>query len=298
MSSQAFGAALARATLMFDDVGRSAAAASRALELAVAQPAESSWAASALGHALYLSGRSAEARPRLEDLVSQVPPSVQPYAVATALAVLSLIAADQDDGDAASLARRAVATADAQGVSFEPLTGIIDLALGRALGHQGELAGAEVQLERALELFEVDSMGPHRALALLVLASVRHRRGDRPGARALVNQARELIHRFTDPGVLPALLEQAEETIGSAPPQRLKLVEPLTERELIVLRLLPTRLSTREICRELSVSVNTIRSQVQAIYRKLQVSSRAEAVAQARQLGLLPVEPGERSTTR
>jgi LuxR family maltose regulon positive regulatory protein len=55
-----------------------------------------------------------------------------------------------------------------------------------------------------------------------------------------------------------------------------------------VLRLLPTRLSTREISRELSVSVTTVRSQVQAIYRKLQASTRAEAVARAGELDLLP----------
>ena len=61
-----------------------------------------------------------------------------------------------------------------------------------------------------------------------------------------------------------------------------------TERELTVLRLLPTRLSTREIARELHVSPNTVRSHVQAIYRKLQVNSRAEAVTHGRQLGLLP----------
>ena len=97
MRSQAFGAALARATLMFDDVGRSAAAARRALELAGDQPAEFSWAGSALGQALYLAGQAAEARPWLEDLVSQVPASVQPYAVVTALAVLSLLAGDADD---------------------------------------------------------------------------------------------------------------------------------------------------------------------------------------------------------
>jgi LuxR family transcriptional regulator, maltose regulon positive regulatory protein len=288
MSSQAFGAALARATLLFDDVGRAAAAARCALELAGGQAAESAWAGSALGQTLYLSGRSAEARPWLEDLVSQVPASVQPYAVVTALAVLSLIAADQDDDAAASLARGAVATAEAQGVNFEPLSGIVYLALGRALERQGELAEAEIQLGRALALFEVDSMSLYRALALLVLASVRHGRGDRPGARTLVDQAHNLIDQFTDPGVLPALLEQAEKRLGSPPPQRLALVEPLTERELTVLRLLPTRLSTREISREFSVSVNTVRSQVQAIYRKLGVSSRAEAVTQARQLGLLP----------
>jgi LuxR family maltose regulon positive regulatory protein len=288
MRSQAFGAALARATLMFDDVGRSAAAASRALELAGDQPAEFSWAGSALGQALYLSGQAAEARPWLEDLVSQVPASVQPYAVVTALAVLSLIAADQDDPDAASLARGAVATAEAHGVNFEPLSGIVYLALGRALARQGELAEAEVQLGRALELFEVDSMGLHRTLALLVLAWVRHGRGDLPGARALVDQARELVKQSTDPGMLPSLLEQAEEALGSRPRRPVQVAAPLTERELAVLRLLPTRLSTREIARELSVSVTTVRSQVQAIYRKLQVGSRAEAVTHARQLGLLP----------
>jgi LuxR family maltose regulon positive regulatory protein len=213
---------------------------------------------------------------------------VQPYAVVTALAVLSLIAADQDDPAAVSLARRAVATAEAQGVSFEPLSGIVYLALGRVLARQGELAEAEVQLGRALELFEVDSMGLHRTLALLVLASVRHGRGDLPGARALADQAHKLVEQSTDPGVLPSVLEQAEEALGSRPHRPLPVAVPLTERELAVLRLLPTQLTTREIGRELAVSPNTVRSHVQAIYRKLQVNSRAEAVAHARQLGLLP----------
>jgi LuxR family maltose regulon positive regulatory protein len=288
MSSQAFGAALARATLIFDDVGRSAAAARRAMELAGAQPAETSWAGSALGQALYLAGQAAQARPRLQELVSQVPASVQPYAVVTALAVLSLLAADQDDPAAAALASRALATADAHGIDFEPLSGIVYLALGRALARQGKLAEAQVPLGRALELFQVDSMALHRTLALLALASVRHGQGDPPGARALTDQAHKLVQQSTDPGVLPALLEQTENTLGSASLQRAALVEPLTERELAVLRLLPTRLSTRELGRELSVSPNTIRSQVQAIYRKLQVNSRAEAVTTARQLGLLP----------
>jgi LuxR family transcriptional regulator, maltose regulon positive regulatory protein len=181
-----------------------------------------------------------------------------------------------------------VATAEAQAVSFEPLSGIVYLALGRALARLGELGEAEAQLARALELFGVDSMGLHRTYGLLVLASVRHGRGDLPGARALVDQARELVEHFTDPGVLPALLEQTEEALGSRPRRRVQTAAPLTERELAVLRLLPTRLSTREIGRELYVSANTVRSHVQAIYRKLGVSSRAEAVTQARQLGLLP----------
>jgi LuxR family transcriptional regulator, maltose regulon positive regulatory protein len=286
--SLAFGAALARATMVFDDVGRSATAARRALELAGPQPTPFYWTAqAALGHGLYLSGQSAAARRRLEELVGRVPAAVQPYAVVTALAVLSLLAGDQDEPSAASLARRAVAIGEAQGLSFEPLSGIVYLALGRALARQGELAEAEVQLGRALELLGVDSMGVHRAFALLVLASVRHGRGDFPGARALVEQARELVERFADPGMLPALLGQTEQSLGSAPRRRAKLATPLTERELAVLRLLPTRLSTHEIGRELSVSVHTVRSQVQAVYRRLEVTTRAEAVAHARTLGLI-----------
>jgi LuxR family maltose regulon positive regulatory protein len=130
-------------------------------------------------------------------------------------------------------------------------------------------------------------MVAQRVLALLQLAPVRQARGDRAGARALVEQARELLAQFRDPGMLPALLAQTDQALGAAPRRRGTVAEPLTGRELAVLRLLPTRLSNREIGRELFVSVNTVRSHLQALYRKLGVATRAEAVAHARELGLL-----------
>jgi LuxR family transcriptional regulator, maltose regulon positive regulatory protein len=289
VSSLAFGAQLARASLVFDDLGRSVAAGRRALELAGPKSEPFWWMAqSALGHALYLSGQAAEARPQLEELVGRVPAAAQPVAVVLAMAVLSLLAGDQgDDRAAMALARRAAATADAQGLSAEPLCGIAYAALGRAHARQGELAEAEVQLGRALEPVGIESMLGQRAFALLLLAPVRRGRGDLVGARALVEQARELIEQFTDPGVLPVLLEQTEQTLAAAPRRLVGVAVPLTKRELVVLRLLRTDLSTSEIGRELYVSVNTIRSHVQSIYRKLGVSSRAEAVAHARELGLL-----------
>ncbi|HWD42543.1 MAG TPA: LuxR C-terminal-related transcriptional regulator [Actinomycetota bacterium] len=108
-------------------------------------------------------------------------------------------------------------------------------------------------------------MAAQRAFALLQLALARRGRGDLSGARALVEEARELIQRFRDPGSLPALLERTGQALHS-PARRTETAAPLTERELVVLRLLPTGLSTREISRELSVSVHTVRSQVQAIY--------------------------------
>jgi LuxR family maltose regulon positive regulatory protein len=295
VSSLAFGANLARAALVFDDLGRSVAAGRRALELAGPESSPFWWMAqSALGHAQYLSGQAAETRPDLEELVERVPAAAQPVAVVLALAVLSLLAGDQDDDRTAmALARRAVATADSQGHGPEPMCGIPYAALGRALARQGELAEAEVQLGRALAPVGIDAMVAQRAFALLLLAPVRRGRGDLSGARALVEQARQLIEQFTDPGALPALLEQTERALTSPPRRPVEAAAPLTERELVVLRLLPTGLSTREIGRELSVSVTTIRSQVQAIYRKLQASTRSEAVARARELGLLPGTPAD-----
>jgi LuxR family transcriptional regulator, maltose regulon positive regulatory protein len=289
IKSLAFGAALTRAAQLFDDVGRSAGAARRALDLAGPEPSPYSWMAqAALGQALYLSGRPAEARPGLEELIRVVAPSAQPFAVITALAVLSLLAGDKDDDrTATTLARRAAEVAEAQGLDADPLCGIVHLALGRVLTHQGAFAEAEAQLGRALGVLEIDSMVLHRAHTLLLLGSVRRGHGDLPGARALVERARELIERCTDPGILSMLLEQSVRALDTAPSRRVEGA-PLTERELAVLRLLPARLSNREIGRELYVSINTVRSHIQAIHRKLEVATRDEAVAHARQLGLLP----------
>jgi LuxR family maltose regulon positive regulatory protein len=66
------------------------------------------------------------------------------------------------------------------------------------------------------------------------------------------------------------------------------LAEPLTPREEAVLRLLMSRLSLREISQELFVSLNTVKSHTRAIYRKLSVSTRQEAVQRGRDLAILP----------
>jgi len=70
------------------------------------------------------------------------------------------------------------------------------------------------------------------------------------------------------------------------PGPRSTLVEPLTDRELTVLRYLDTRMMHAEIARDLFVSVNTVKTHNKAIYRKLAVGSRQEAVAEARRLGI------------
>jgi LuxR family maltose regulon positive regulatory protein len=290
ISSLAFGAALARAVLLFDDVGLSVQAARRALELAGPQSSTYRWMAqAALGQNLYLSGRPVAARSRLEGLARRVPAAAQPSAVLGALAVLSLIASDDDDdGTAVALATRAMAIAETHRLGAERVCGIVSLALGRTLMRQGRLTEAEEQLGRALALFVVDSMVVQRTHVLLLLASVRHGRGDLPSARTVLEQARELIGSLADPGLLPSLLEQTERALGAVPRRQIKVVAPLTERELEVLRLLPTRLSTQEIARELYISVNTVKTHVRPIYRKLEVTNRAEAAAHARQRDVPP----------
>jgi LuxR family maltose regulon positive regulatory protein len=80
------------------------------------------------------------------------------------------------------------------------------------------------------------------------------------------------------------LLAALEGEVKAQPPA---LVEPLTEREMEVLRLLTTHLSSTQIAEELVVSVNTVRSHIKRIYGKLDVHSREDAVRRVRELGLL-----------
>jgi LuxR family maltose regulon positive regulatory protein len=66
-----------------------------------------------------------------------------------------------------------------------------------------------------------------------------------------------------------------------------ELLEPLSDREAEVLRYLPTIMSNADIAGELFVSVNTVKTHVKSIYRKLGATRRQEAVRRARQLRLL-----------
>jgi LuxR family maltose regulon positive regulatory protein len=94
-------------------------------------------------------------------------------------------------------------------------------------------------------------------------------------------QTREISSSYTS-----QLLGVFRETTSSSPPST-QLVEPLSEREIEVLRLIVNGLSNREIAEELVVAVSTIKTHVNHIYRKLEVNSRTQAVARSQQLDLL-----------
>jgi LuxR family maltose regulon positive regulatory protein len=65
------------------------------------------------------------------------------------------------------------------------------------------------------------------------------------------------------------------------------LIEPLSDRELEVLRLIATGLSNREIAQELVIAIGTVKSHINHIYGKLGVKNRTQAVARAQKLSLL-----------
>jgi LuxR family transcriptional regulator, maltose regulon positive regulatory protein len=103
---------------------------------------------------------------------------------------------------------------------------------------------------------------------------------------------RPLLHRqvrrgTAHPAIIGEALEAIERRDGGA---RLTVLlgEPLSDREQAILRYLPTMMSNQEIAGELYVSVNTVKTHLKAIYRKLDAPGRREAVHRARELGMIP----------
>jgi LuxR family maltose regulon positive regulatory protein len=156
---------------------------------------------------------------------------------------------------------------------------LIEVLILQALaGHAanvGEVLGAPGQLDRALE----------RALELAEPEGyVRTFVGE--GA-AITAPLEALVRRSPSwqyPRRLLAALRRPDE---QAEPAGQPLVDPLSARELDVLRLLTTDLDGPAIARELVVSLNTVRSHTKSIYAKLGVNSRRAAVTRAGDLGLL-----------
>jgi LuxR family maltose regulon positive regulatory protein len=95
------------------------------------------------------------------------------------------------------------------------------------------------------------------------------------------------VDSYPDAGVLGTELDELEHSFVAAKPRPAPTGKSLTDRELSVLRLLPTSLTQRKIGDELFLSINTVKTHVKSIFGKLEVESRAEAVERARGLGLL-----------
>ena len=122
-----------------------------------------------------------------------------------------------------------------------------------------------------------------------MLAQVRVARSRLERAAGDLKRAQRAIAEFPDPGRLPAIAATVEQdlTTARANAGNRHIVEEPSAAELAVLRYLATGLSQREIGVRLYISMNTVKTHIRELYRKLDVTSRADAVARADALGLL-----------
>jgi LuxR family maltose regulon positive regulatory protein len=146
---------------------------------------------------------------------------------------------------------------------------------------------AQQQLARATRLRPLLTYAlPYFAVQTLVeLGRVCLAVDDAPGVRVVLRQAREILRRRPDLGILPTQVDEFRSQLDTRR-GAVKGVCSLTPAELRLLPLLATHLSFAEIGERLYVSRHTVKTQAVSIYRKLGASSRSQAVQRAQQLGL------------
>ena len=242
--------------------------------------------ATATGAAFAWAGLAAEARPILSRAAISAEAEHQPAARAVALTYRAIVDLEDANGDAA-YASAVTALSTAQSSGLTSYHGVAPAHAVRArTGTDPELTRADAR--RALDVVRRGSTDLALAYVLTLCGDTLLDLGDTSGA-ALLTEARVVVDRCVDPGLVARLLARVEARHRLANPSTPSdaIVEQLTERELAVLRYLPTQLSQRDISAELYVSLNTVKTHCSAIYRKLGVGDRKSAVQTARQLQLL-----------
>jgi LuxR family maltose regulon positive regulatory protein len=228
-----------------------------------------------LGIALYYRGELEEAAGSLDEANRLALAGDNRLARIYALGYLALIRLEEGDEAAAGLLRDQALVLCGQPPASEHFVTATTL-----LAH-GRLERDEPSLEQAVGLARRGSASLEIANALLGLGEVRR-------DAATLSDARSTIDGCEDAGRLPELIDEATVALrGRRPGPRREIAGDLSERELAVLRLLPTGASLREIGDTLYLSLNTVKTHARSIYRKLGASSREQAVERGRDLGLL-----------
>ncbi len=236
----------------------------------------------AVGMGRYLRGESGGADRWFAEAVTLAPAGDRWLTAGASLACRSLIAGEQGrPDDQRVLAETAVALIREHGI--EETCGEGWLALGASLLAHGRPEEALPPIERAAAVLRSAGQPTGLAMALLREVPVFRALGQRERAEAAIAEATSVIASCPDPGILAVQLTAAKRS----PRPSVRPGQDLTEQERRVLLLLKGGLNKREIGRSLYVSRNTVHSHVQAIYRKLAVSTRADALERTRELGIL-----------
>jgi LuxR family maltose regulon positive regulatory protein len=209
---------------------------------------------------------------------------------ALCLAQLALLAVERDDWTlGAELATRARQQIARLHLGEHPTMSLVLAVAAMTQAQLGHIEAAKSDFGEATRLLEdMDDFAPwYVAEARIVLSRAALRLSDVVGARALLDDAARALRAASDAPVLRAWLDEARAHVEEYSASAAIAPTSLTTAELRILRLLPTHLSFREMGTRLYVSANTVKTQAQAVYRKLDASSRSEAVMRARDLGLL-----------
>jgi LuxR family maltose regulon positive regulatory protein len=240
------------------------------------------------GAAHQLAGDRTRARAALDDGARSGAVEA-PHLQALCLAQLALLEIDSDDPDAAGiLTERARSRVEGCGLAEYPIVALVYAVSALTRSRGGAVADADRDLRTASRLADqlVDFAPWYEAETRVTLARASLGMSDVAGARSLIAEAARLVRRIPESPTLRAWVTEAcsqlEAATGSAGDGL-----TLTAAELRVLRMLPTHLSFPAIAKQLFVSPNTVKTHVRALYRKLDASSRSEAVSHAAAAGLL-----------
>ena len=276
-----------RATLPGNGIGQMGVDAIRAGQL---HPPESPWRAMSYfyaGASRHLADDTKGARELLEE-GARKGSATAPIAQVFCLIQLTFLHLERDDLEDAL---RVVAQAREQLERFQlgeyPILAFFFVASALTRAHDGRIEEAAADSNRAKKMLKCLDGFPdwYQGQARIYLARTCLLLDDSPAATELLAEASEFAERMEDAPALRRWLAETEAVVASAP--RGEDGSELTPAELRTLRFLPSHLSFREIADESFVSANTVKTQAQAIYRKLDASSRAEAVERARKRGIL-----------
>jgi LuxR family maltose regulon positive regulatory protein len=237
------------------------------------------------GVAAHLTGNRERAAAELAEGVRRAAVTA-PVLHALCLTQLALLAQDRGDlEEAAGLLARARAQVDRFGLAAVAPSALVFAASAFVRAHRGRVEEARADLREAARLADqlVDYAPWFEVELRLLMGRAALRLCDAGDAERRLDEAARALRQLPEAVVAQEWIADARERLAAFAAGQ----GALTTAELRILGFLPTHLSFREIAERTFVSGNTVKTQANAVYRKLDVSCRSDAVARARALGLL-----------